>query len=339
MVARSHQGVVSIMGIVAVCALAGAPIRAAQDALARAKDFYASANYEDALKALDGIETAGPPAAAAAEVDEYRIFCLIALGRTDDAQHVIASVVRADPLYHLSDAASPRIRTVFDGVRRSLLPDVVRESYASAREAFDRKDMTAAAAGFDRVLALLDDAAVSDMAGIADMRTLASGFRDLSRAALAAAAPAVRPAPAPASSAASMTSGADGAAAAPGTPASAPSSSTAPAGAGTTAAAAAPRVIFSAADADVTPPVPVSRSLPPWRPPSSFEQRQEFQGQLELLIDERGAVTSAIMRKGVTPAYDASLIAAARDWKFRPARRAGAPVKFLYSMEIHLKPS
>ena len=61
---------------------------AASDELARAKDLYRSAAYDEALTALDqaATETSGP---ARIEASEYRIFCLIALDRRAEALSLI----------------------------------------------------------------------------------------------------------------------------------------------------------------------------------------------------------------------------------------------------------
>ena len=52
--------------------------------------------------------------------------------------------------------ASPRVRSMFSDVRRSLMPAVVQSAYAEAKASFDRKDPNALAQ-FDRVLVLLKD--------------------------------------------------------------------------------------------------------------------------------------------------------------------------------------
>ena len=56
-------------------------------------------------------------------------------------------------------------------------------------------------------------------------------------------------------------------------------------------------------------------------------------------MDEKGNVSSAVMRKSISIPYDATLVAAAKQWKFDPAKRNGVPVKFLYVMQIHIAPS
>ena len=152
-----------------------------QDSLSRAKDFYQSAAYEEALAVLDKLH-GSTPAINSTEVSAYQVFCLVALGRSDDATKAIETMVKSDPLFHPSDAqASPRVRAFFENVRRPLLPDIVRDSYAKGKDAFARKDMAAATAEFDQVIALIDEMGAGADPGLADLRTLASGFRDLSK--------------------------------------------------------------------------------------------------------------------------------------------------------------
>ena len=98
--------------------------------------------------------------------------------------------MRVDPLYRPSNGqVSPRLRSFFEDDRKPLLPEMARQSYASAKAAFDAKSWAPAVNEFDRVLALLGEIGTDD-AGAADLRTLAVGFRDLARAA-------VEPPPAP----------------------------------------------------------------------------------------------------------------------------------------------
>src|SRR5262245_43169657 len=166
---------------------------AAQDTLARVRDLYASAAYDEVLALLSQVER--PSARAEAEVDQYRAFCLLALGRSDDARKVIQQIVEANPQFQPSDAqASPRLKDAFRDVRRRVLPSIVRQSYAEAKLAYDRKDLEAAGIGFESVVALLDDADVSGAGDLADLRILSKGFLDLVKSAPPPPAPAAQPA-------------------------------------------------------------------------------------------------------------------------------------------------
>jgi TonB family protein len=307
----------------------GAVPASAQETLARAKSVYASAGYEEALTILDNLRSSAP-ATDAEEIAVYQVFCLMALGRSDEARHAIEAIVRQDPLYHPTDAqASPRVLQFFEDVRKPLLPQIVKDTYAKAKSDFDQKDMHTAVTEFDRVIALVTDMSTND-SGTNDLKTLATGFRDLAKS---AAAP---PPPPPAADPAPV----------PSVPAGTDSNQTAvsvtmdpPAATPTTEAAATPNdpnKIYSAQDADVKAPITVSHDMPAWNPANAVEKKSSFSGIIELVIDENGMVMSATMRQGTLAAYDAALVKAAANWKFKPATRNGAPVKYRVHLSIQL---
>ena len=91
-------------------------------------------------------------------------------------------------------------------------------------------------------------------------------------------------------------------------------------------------------DKTVVRPVAISNPLPPWRPTRGIDSRQEFDGNIELIIDEAGKVLSPQIRKSVHPEYDPVLVEASRSWTFRPATLNGTPVKYRYVLQVHLKP-
>lgn len=276
-----------------------------QDQLARAKDFYAAAAYEEALQVLGQLPARGQ----ATEVDAYRVYCLLALGRSQEATTAIESIVRTDPLYRPTEAdASPRVRTFFDKVRRPLLPDQVRQLYAKGKDAFYKKDMATASLAFDRVVLLLDDMGAADNEELADLRTLAGGFRELSK---------VAPPPPPPSPTVVSASPSTIASRVPATP---------------TPAAR----IYGPQDQDVTRPVVLARVVPRWRPINATEERLQLQGMIEVVVSETGTVQSVAITRSVHPRYDPLLAQAARDWTFRPAMRNGVPVKYRYPSEIRL---
>jgi tetratricopeptide (TPR) repeat protein len=280
-----------------------------QDALTRAKDLYASAAYDDALAVLDQLklDSSSPDVV---EAGQYRAFCLLALGRSDEGRKAIAGIVEADPLFQPAETQmSPRLVTVFRDVRKQLLPRIVQQSYAEAKVAFDRKELEAAAIGFDRVLLLLNDPDLPASSGTTDLRMLATGFRDLSR---------VAPPPPPPKAAALPPSGPPS-----GKPADAPG----------------PLRTYGPNDADVTPPVVVSQQLPPWRPSKLSATRRDYQGAVALVIDESGNVESVALLTSLQPEYNPVLLKAARDWKFRPATKDGLPVRYRKVVGIRLSPS
>ncbi len=272
------------------------------ETLVHAKGLYAAAAYDEALAVLDQLQKASSPEESMA-IAEYRVFCLLALDRRDEARTNIDRILRDNPLYQPSaDQTSPRIQTIFHEARRQALPKIVMERYAAAKAAFERKD-SGVAQQFDDVVTLLGDPDLDSMSASSDLRTIATAFRDLAKAQAVSAAGVAetRAAQAPAAPLEQVRD-----------------------------------VIYTAADPDVAPPVVRSQKMPAWRP-SPQAPVQEFRGVLRLLIDQSGAVVSAAMAASTLPAYDSLLVRAARDWKFLPAQRQGTPVRYLKLIEIQLK--
>ncbi|HTI38047.1 MAG TPA: TonB family protein [Vicinamibacterales bacterium] len=273
-----------------------------KDPLGAARDLYASARYDEALAVLDDLHPApDTPATERRSIEQYRSLCLLALGRGQEAESAIAQVITADPSYVPSEAdASPRVRAAFSDVRKRLLPDIASARYADAKAIFDRKDYPAAKDAFRGVMALLDD---SDMGGrLPDLKVLAKGFLDLS-----AAAATPPPAPEPKHELPPMP---------PPTP--------------------RPDVnkIYGADDPDVTAPAVVRQELP--RIPSMVTSQARSRGVLEIVIDEKGRVTSAAIRESVHPIYDNLVLTAARDWKYQPGTLDGQPVKYRKLIQINV---
>ena len=276
----------------------------AKDPLGAARDLYASARYDEALAVLNDLRPtdAGNSITDRRSIEQYRSLCLLALGRGSEAESAIAAVVTADPGYQPSEAdASPRVRAAFSDVRKRLLPEIVTTRYSVAKSAFDRKDYASAEQVFRQVIALLDD---PDMGGrLNDLRTLASGFLDLS---VAAAAPPPEPAR-------------KEAVAAPAPP---------------PVPQVDPNRVYTTDDSDVTPPVPVRQDVP--RIPPSLALQARDHGVLDLTIDERGRVVSLTVRQSVHPMYDTLLTTAAREWRYQPATLAGKPVKFRKLIQVNV---
>jgi hypothetical protein len=281
---------------------AQAPI--AKDPLGAARDLYASARYDEALAVLNDMRPteAANSVSDRRSIEQYRSLCLLALGRGSEAESAIAAVVTADPGYQPSEAdASPRVRAAFSDVRKRLLPEIVTTRYSVAKAAFDRKDYPSAEQVFRQVITLLDD---PDMGGrLSDLRTLASGFLDLSVAASA-------PPPEPPKKEAT----------APPPPPPVPQVD--------------PNKVYTVDDPDVTPPVPVRQDVP--RIPPALALQAHARGVLDLVIDERGRVVALNIRVSVHPMYDTLLMTAARDWKYQPATFAGKPVKFRKLIQINV---
>jgi TonB family protein len=297
-----HRSALALAGWMLVSAPA---VASAQDAFARAKGLYASADYDEALQLLESLKGRTP----STEVAAYQVFCLVALGRSQEARLAIESIVKNDPLFRPSEGqASPRVRGFFEDVRRPLLPGVVRQLYGKAKSAYDGKQWESALADFDRVISLADEISETDP-GVVDLRTLALGFRDLTKAALAPPPPPPAPEPEPK----------------PATPA--PST--------VTHVPAEPSV-YTVDNVDVKKPVVLSQPMPAWRPGNPAEERMSFSGAVELLIDEQGKVLSTKLVESVHPRFDSALLEIAKSWTFKPATKNGTPVSYRYTVGVRL---
>jgi hypothetical protein len=280
----------------------------ADDSVTRARELYAAAAYEDALAMLDRLRTPADVPDLGRTIAQYRAFCLFALGRTAEAEHAIETVVQTEPSYQPTDAdASPRVRAAFGHVRGRVLPVIIQEKYGLAKAAFDRKEFAAAAEGFKVVAAMLDDPDVRDaskLSPLADLRSLAAGFRELSTTA-AAPPPPLPPPPA-----------------APTPPASEPAPTKAP---------LAPR-IYSADDPNVVPPAVVRQTIPPFR----LKPTAVGHFTLAVGIDEFGVVEAVTMVVRLDPEFDRIVQDAAWKWQYKPATLNGVPVKYRKIIQINL---
>jgi hypothetical protein len=300
---------------------------AAQDPLSAARDLYASASYDEALVMLTGLRDASGPATMVEQVDQYRAFCLFALGRHAEAQKVAEGLISKNPLLQLDRAdASPRIAAMFTEVRRTLLPALVREQYKLARTTLDSNDFANALSGFVRVKAMLEEAdrLKTPDATLSDMHLLVDGFLDLTRnrqealrressgSSGQASAAEAAPQPAPAVAAA----------------ADKPEPQARP----------ADRNIYDISASDVSAPVVVVQNVPALpRSLVPFMQSASTTVHLDVLIDERGEVELVTVRNSRYPAYNDILLRAARSWRYMPALKDGQPVKFLRTIAIVLQ--
>jgi tetratricopeptide (TPR) repeat protein len=165
----------------------------ATDALDAAKSQYEAAAYEDALAILSGAPEV--PDEERAEFEQYRAFCLIALGKLPEAERAVAALVEADPTYLPSPTvASPKVLSMLAEIRAKELPAVARRVFDAGRAAYKEKNLAEAREQFDLLLTLLKDPALEGRPESADMRSLAEGFVTL----VAAAARPSPPPPAPA---------------------------------------------------------------------------------------------------------------------------------------------
>ena len=276
-----------------VIVLATAPRLRAQEPFAEARQLYASAEYEDALKLLDGLTVGDHVPEQRQDLELYRALCLVALDRPADADRAIEKMIAQNPLYRPADDLSPRMRSAFRDTKKRVLPGIVQQHYAQAKGAFDRQEFAAAATGFGEVVDALNDPDIAEAAArppLSDLRMLASGFHDLSKKAI----------PPPVLVSVAL-------APAPPAPVNLP-----------------PR-IYKGGEVGVVPPVAIRQDLPRFTLPV---RQGGVSGTVEIVINEAGAVESATMVEPVTPTYDPLVLAAANSWAYQPATVKGAPVKF-----------
>lgn len=268
----------------------------AEDSLAAARDLYAAAAYRDALTMLDALKSRRPAAGEAIEIEKYRAFCLLALGRTGEAEEAIVTLLGVQPRFRLNeDEVSRRIFTVFEETRRRTLPRVMQRVYEQAKQAYDRQDFEQARAGFGEVVSLAGSADIpGDGRLVQDLQTLARGFLVL----VGANAPPLR-----------------------GTPLALPA-----------IIVPATKTIYDAGDTGIVPPVVVEQRVPAW--PPGLQPARSTTGVIEVTINERGEVESAAMAPPFNTVYDEVLLTAAKTWRYRPALCGQQPVKFRRRIQI-----
>ena len=309
---------------IGVLTASAAAAHADQDPLNVAKDLYASAAYEEALSRLLPLSEGRASAPAVArQADQYRAFCLYALGRVSEAESITESLIRREPLLELDATdASPRVEAMFASVKKRVLPGLIRERYRATRDFIDQKQYAAAEPRLGEVRRLLDDAqrlgAWDD--GLADLTVLVDGFLTLVHSQAPGAPPAATAAMAASQAAAPP-------ALRPSEPAAAVPGDTDP-----------DARIYRADDAGVVPPIAISQTLP--SAPNELVtilRALHRQMLLDVVIDEMGNVERADIRVPLHPSYDAALVRAAAKWKYRPAMRNGVAVRYEKIVAIDVK--
>jgi len=291
-----------------VLLLAGAARVYAQAPLDVARDLYATADYEKALGLLDDMISRNEIGQKRQEAELYRALCFLALGKRDDADRAVETIVQRDPLYRAPEDIAPRMRTAFGDAKKRLLPSIIQQHYNAAKAAFDAKEFGVAGEGFQRVLDAINDPDMKHAASqspLVDLKTLASGFRDLSVQAVPPPPPVAAmlalPPPVQQVQAQSQTAS----------------------------------KIYSLTDPGVIPPVVISQDFPkfPGRVPTGG-----ILGAVDIVIDQNGSVESAAMQTPVVSGYDSIVVQAARNWRYQPAKVNGQPVKFRKSIRITVVP-
>ena len=358
-------GASCLVGVV----LATTSIRAGQvsDPLVKAKALYAEASYDEALSVLKGND--------AAEAYQYRALCFIALGKTQDAEHAIESLVNVSPTFAVSEAdLSPRLVNLFTQTRRRVMPGVVKRLFTEARADFQARNFPSARDKFEKVLTLTHDPAMADSADAVDLQLLVASYIDIVKSSapgpvLASntvrtgtfGAPSLPATPAASTASAPAASAPVAAPAAPPAVQPAPAlASTAPAVTPSPVAAPAPVAAASAAtlprseaaarpdiaakvDAPATPatarvlvPAVALRQNFPAYEPLPGHAFQPVSGAIHVTIGADGKVKSAVMEVPIDPRYDARVVNATKQWAFKPATLGGQPIQSEKIVQINI---
>ncbi len=285
------------------------------ETVARGRSLYQSAAYTEAIDTLAG--------RTEPEALQYRALSLLALRRTAEAQEAVDLLVRTSPSFVPPlDDVPPRFLALFQESRSRALPEAIRGLLADGRRKFQDKSYDAAQQDFASALRLADDPAGAAIAGMADLRTLASSYLELvTETAAAKAAPPVTAAAVSAAAPAAAAATIGVAAAAPLPPAAAAVSPAAP---------AAPAPVAGAA---IVSPRAIRQQIPPW-PALAGSREGAAAGAVRVTIGTDGRVKKAAIERRLHPLYDLQLLTAAQSWLYEPAMLNGQPVEVDKIIEI-----
>jgi TonB family protein len=295
---KGRNALAAIFLVVTFGATAGLAARQEQatDPLAKAKALYESAEYDQALALMQGVDSATITDDQAQGLALYEALCLLALDHKTDAEKSIEHVMLADPLFRAADDSPPRLRALVDNVRARMRPVLARQHYEVGKMLFAAEDHAGALKEFTLVMQLTDAPGVLT-ATLSDIRTLASGFHDLSSRTLESS----KPAPAPA---------------------------VAPPLTGETDTAFTPPVALS----QKAPAWPRTFGTNNAR----LRLGRSATALLDLLIDAEGNVQSVKIIQPIDPMYDALLLEAATQWKYHPATRDGQPIRYMERVAVNV---
>jgi tetratricopeptide (TPR) repeat protein len=299
---RLRTPVCVALGAAVLLTLQAAAMAQTPMAVARAKALYDNASYEEALAALRDSDTA--------EAHQYRALCLMALGRTAEAERALESLVIVEPTFVPSEAdVPPRLLSLLNQTRSRVMPGIMRQLFADARALFVAKEYEKAGEAFERLLDISNDPVLKGSEHAEDLRILIAGFIDLVNATPVAAPPAPS-APSPSASVPS--------------PAATPVPQAAE-----NARPVAPTPV------ELTPAKTVRQQIPAWNG-RARDNSDPASAIIRVTIGVDGKVKDAAIEKPVDPAYDARLLLAARSWLYEPARLRGEPVESTKIIEINV---
>src|SRR5262245_16450327 len=269
------------------------------DSLVKAKALYAEASYDDALRALATYD--------GAEAHQYRALCFLALGKVPEAERALEALVKAAPEYSVSESdAPPRLVSMFSQTKRRIMPGIIRQLFTDGREKYQAKEMDQARGKFEKVLTLMRDPSVKDVADLKDIQVLSSGYLDIVKG---------TPPPAPVPSKSVTRTNVSAPVVAESFPSATASATPAP--------SAAPA---KARPATVTPAVTIRQTVPSYAPQAGAPV-QELKGTVKVVIGIDGKVKTASIEESVEPRYDIRLLAAAKSWLYKPALVSGRPIE------------
>jgi hypothetical protein len=279
------------------------------------------------------------------QIDEYRALCLLALDRDAEAEHAVERLVTRHPL-HLDglNEQAPKFTSVYNAVRTRLVPELASKAYHSAIASFEDQDYATADLQFGEALELLHS--VEAPASQRDWELIASEFRVLAalRSAPVDPHPVLESAPVPATVSFSPVASLIQPAPVVSFPAAEPISpapvvSFPAAGPAVPAAFAPVPRVYDKTDLDVTPPVEIDRTMPPWNPPFVQMAKRTYAGQLELVIGKDGRIRSVEILKSSFGIYDGLLLRAVKQWQYGPALKRGFPVEYRQTFDYALRPA
>ena len=202
---------------------------------------------------------------------------------------------------------------MLSNVRMRLLPGLIRDRFRTARSALDQKNLSAAEPQLVEARLMIREAeklGVKDD-GLADLSVLVDGFLQLVRS-TAEQRPAAQPAAVVPDAAAGL----------------APRQRGEPVPAPAPSAVTSPRV-YTVDDVGVKPPVVLSQRMPSMTPELlRVIKAIKTNAILDVVIDEKGDVMDAIIRKSLNTSFDNLMVGAARRWKYQPAMKDGVGVRY-----------
>ena len=345
---------VGACGLVAIV-LATTSITAGQglDTLVKAKALYAEASYDEALVALKGDE--------GAEAYQYRALCFLALGKPQDAERAIESLINVNPTFAVSDAdLPPRLVTLFSQTRKRVMPGVVKRLFTEARADFQARNMVTAREKFEKVQTLTRDPVMADAPDAVDLQLLVASYIDILKTSTPAPVPAANPvrtgtfgapsvatstsAPPAAAATTAASSAAVAAAAAPPMAAPSPAAPTSTAATSTNAPGKADTAKAAATDAADTvaavprvlvPAVTVRQTFPSYEPLPG-QPLKPMSGAVRITIGADGKVKEAVMEVPIDPRYDIRIVNAAKSWQYKPATLGGQPIQSEKIVQINI---